>query len=132
MMVPDYLKYNEEHQWVKIEGNTAIVGITDHAQEALGEIVFVELPEVGAQLQRGESFGVVESVKSASDCYIPVAGIVMLVNEKLLDGPEVINQDPYGEGWMLKLSNIEDVLNELMDAQEYEQYLLQTAQDEDS
>jgi glycine cleavage system H protein len=121
--VPEELQYTRSHEWVRREGETATVGITDHAQDELGDVVFVELPEVGAAFDAGDSFGVVESVKAVSDLYAPVGGEVVEVNGALEDAPEKINEDPYGDGWILKLraSGEEDLLS----AQEYEQFLEQ-------
>jgi len=98
MSVPTDLKYTKEHEWVRIEGDTATFGVTDHAQEALGDIVFVELPEVGRSIDAGEAYGVVESVKAVSDVYAPVAGEVIEVNEALEGEPDLVNSDPYGTG----------------------------------
>ncbi|GFN22342.1 glycine cleavage system protein GcvH [Thermanaeromonas sp. C210] len=115
MHIPEDLFYTAEHEWVKIRGNRGRIGITDYAQESLGDIVFVELPQVGAEFKAGDAFGVVESVKSASDVYLPVSGKVMAVNEELLEAPQLINQDPYGQGWMIEV--------ELTDPQEVEKLL---------
>lgn len=101
--VPAELLYTKSHEWVRIEGDTATIGITDHAQEALNDIVYVELPKVGDEFQSEEEFGVVESVKSVSDLYMPVAGKVLAVNAALDDAPETLNEDPYGKGWLLKV-----------------------------
>jgi glycine cleavage system H protein len=119
--VPEELQYTRSHEWVRREGETATVGITDHAQDELGDVVFVELPEVGAAFDAGDSFGAVESVKAVSDLYAPVGGEVVEVNSALEDAPEKINEDPYGDGWILKLraSGEEDLLT----AQEYEKLL---------
>ncbi len=121
MSVPEELQYTRSHEWVRREGETATVGITDHAQDELGDVVFVELPEVGAAFDAGDSFGAVESVKAVSDLYAPVGGEVVEVNSALEDAPEKINEDPYGDGWILKLraSGEEDLLT----AQEYEKLL---------
>ena len=100
---PADLRYNKSHEWVRLEGDVATIGITDHAQEALNDIVFVELPKVGAEFGREAEFGVVESVKSVSDLYMPVAGKVMDVNKSLEDKPETLNKDPYGAGWLIKV-----------------------------
>ena len=101
MLVPEDLLYSEEHEWVKREGEELVrIGITDYAQDALGDIVFVELPATGAQLTSDETFGEVESTKSVSDIFAPVSGTVTQINESLEDAPEIINQDPYGEGWI--------------------------------
>lgn len=122
MKVLDELKYSKEHEWIKIDGTRATIGITDYAQNSLGEIVFVELPETGSQLEEGDVLGVVESVKAASDVYSPLAGRVLEINEDLVDDPGRINQDPYGS-WMavLEISGT-DALDSLMDASAYEAY----------
>lgn len=103
MDVPDGLRYSEDHEWLRIEADEGIVGITAYAADELGDVVFVELPKVGRTLQRAEVLGVIESVKTASDLYAPVAGEVVAVNEALGGAPELVNQDPYGEGWMIRL-----------------------------
>lgn len=101
MNVPAELKYSEEHEWVRVDGNRATIGITDFAQSELGDIVFVELPEVGDTVEFGEPFGSVESVKTVSELYAPVSGKVVEVNSALADAPEKVNESPYGEGWMI-------------------------------
>lgn len=119
---PDNLRYAASHEWARQEADGSItVGITDHAQNALGDVVFVELPEVGAHFTAGQPIGVVESVKAASDIYAPVAGEVVAINEALADSPETINNDPYGEAWFFRLkpSNSAD-LNQLLDAAAYQ------------
>jgi len=119
--VPDDLKYAKSHEWVKVlEDGTVEMGITDHAQDLLGDLVFVELPDVGRELKAAEECAVVESVKAASDVYSPVSGTVSAVNEALADSPELINQDPYGKGWLLRLqpSDIGE-LDKLLDAAAY-------------
>ncbi|CEP67463.1 Glycine cleavage H-protein, subgroup [Moorella glycerini] len=122
MEFPANLYYSKDHEWVEVEGNRARIGITDYAQESLGDIVFVELPQVGDELAAGDSFGVVESVKSASDVYAPVGGKVVAVNEALLDSPQDINADPYGKGWMIELEmNDPAEVENLMDAGAYRQ-----------
>jgi|DewCreStandDraft_5_1066085.scaffolds.fasta_scaffold08051_3 glycine cleavage system H protein len=124
MEFPEDLRYSKEHEWVLVEGNVATVGITDYAQEQLGEIVHVELPEVGEKVSKEDAFGVVESVKTVSDVYAPVSGSVIEVNDDLPDNPELINEDPYGDGWMLKIEMSDpDELEELMTAEEYERYV---------
>jgi glycine cleavage system H protein len=100
---PSELKYSASHEWVRVEGDEVVIGITDHAQAALNDIVFVEMPEVGGQFDTEQEFGVVESVKSVSDLYMPVAGEVTAVNDDLEDAPEIINEEPYGGGWLLRL-----------------------------
>jgi len=118
------LRYTKSHEWVKVEGNMARIGVSDYAQDSLSDIVYVELPAPGAKFGKEEALGVVESVKSASDVYCPVAGVVEKVNDKLLSAPETINADPYGAGWMvlLKLADPKAV-DALMDAAAYEAFL---------
>jgi glycine cleavage system H protein len=132
MEFPDGLKYSKEHEWVLIEGTSATIGITEYAQEELGDIVFVELPEVGEKIVKDDPFGAVESVKAVSDIYAPVSGEVMETNEILPDNPETINDDPYGDGWMVRveLSDVDD-LKDLMDADEYAEYVAQQKEDDD-
>jgi len=123
--VPEDLKYTESHEWVSVEADGSVrIGISDHAQEALGDLVFVELPAVGDALDQGDSCAVVESVKAASDIYSPVTGEVLAVNETLEDDPGVVNADPYGDGWLFQVS-LDDVgeLENLMDAEAYEESL---------
>ena len=121
MNVPDNLKYTEEHEWIKVEGKTAVVGITDYAQKALGDITFVELPSVGQAVAKGDEVGSVESSKAASSIYAPAGGKVVEVNDALEDQPELVNADPYDGGWMYKLalSNPDDAAG-LMDAAAYQ------------
>ncbi len=121
MSVPEELEYTKTHEWVRREGEEAIVGITDHAQEELGDVVFIELPEQGASFSAGDSFGVIESVKAVSDLYAPVRGEVVEVNESLNDTPEKVNEDPYGDGWMIRLRISGE--GELLSADEYERLL---------
>jgi glycine cleavage system H protein len=120
MNVPDDLLYTEEHEWVRVEDSEAVVGITDYAQSELGDIVYVELPEVGARTKQMEPFGTVEAVKAVSDLYAPLSGKVIEVNEALADHPELVNKDPYGEGWMIRIE-IENPaeLGNLLDADGY-------------
>jgi glycine cleavage system H protein len=122
MEVPPGLRYSKEHEWVGTEDSVATIGITDHAQEQLGEIVYVELPSVGDKISKDDPFGVVESVKAVSDIYAPVSGTVTEVNEGLPESPEMINEDPYGDGWLIKVK-ISDAteLDDLMDGEEYGQ-----------
>lgn len=122
--IPADLKYTKDHEWTKIEGDTIAVGITDFAQSALGDIVFVELPEVGKVLAAHQSFGVVESIKSVSDLYSPISGTVVEVNSGLQNTPELCNAEPYGAAWMIKvkLSNTQE-LNSLLSAADYEKFL---------
>ena len=122
MNFPQDLKYTKEDEWLKIEGNTGTVGITDYAQNALGDIVFVELPKPGAEITAGKPFGTVESVKAVSELYAPASGTVLEVNEELTTAPEKVNAQPYG-AWMIKLRLKDDKeLNQLMDAKAYEKY----------
>lgn len=122
--VPAGLKYSKEHEWVKVEGNIATIGITDHAQHALGDIVFVDLPKVGAAVAFMKPAGVVESVKAASDIFSPLSGTISAVNTELTNNPELLNKDCYGKGWISKLefSNVKE-LDNLMDQGAYEAYL---------
>ncbi len=123
-MVPQELRYTKSHEWVRVEGGTARVGITDYAQKKLGDVVYVELPEVGKKLKKGEVAVTVESVKAAESVYAPVSGEVVEVNEELVSTPGTINQDPYGNGWLfaLKVEN-EDELSELLDAEAYKKLI---------
>ena len=118
MNIPEDLQYTKSHEWVRMEGDTATIGITDHAQDELGDVVFVELPDEGATFDAGESFGTVESVKAVSDLYTPVGGEVVGVNSALEDAPENINEDPYGEGWIVKLRTTDEA--DLLSPEEYE------------
>jgi len=124
MEFPEDYKYSKEHEWVLVEGNIATVGITDFAQDQLGDIVFVELPAVGDKVSKEDAFGVVESVKAVSDIYAPVSGKVLEVNDDLPENPEMLNEDAYGDGWIIKIdmSDLEE-LNDLMSAAEYEEYV---------
>jgi glycine cleavage system H protein len=121
MNFPDNLRYTKDHEWIRIEGDVATIGITDFAQHELGDIVYVEIETVGQELKEGEIFGTVEAVKKVSDLYLPVSGSITEVNPKLNSNPELVNNDPYGEGWMVKMkvANMEDV-NSLMDAPAYQ------------
>lgn len=124
MDTPTDLKYTKDHEWVKVDGNVATIGITDHAQDALGDVVFVELPEEGADVAEGEPFGVVESVKAVSDLNSPVNGTVSEVNNAILDSPEVVNDDAYGNAWMIKVElESTSELDSLMDADQYADYI---------
>lgn len=118
---PSDLKYASSHEWARLEGDIVVVGITDHAQDALGDLVFVELPEVGDTVSAGDEAGVVESVKAASDIYAPVSGEIVAINDALEDTPELINSDPYGEGWMYKIKAADvSELDNLLSADDYE------------
>lgn len=114
-------RYTKTHEWVAVDGKQATVGITDYAQSQLGDVVFLELPSTGRKLAERESFGVVESVKAASDLYSPVGGRIAEVNEKLASNPELINSDPYGNGWILKIELTGDLPGDLLDEAEYKQ-----------
>jgi glycine cleavage system H protein len=119
---PAELQYTRTHEWIRIEGEEGTVGITDYAQDTLGDVVYVDLPEAGASFEAGTTFGAVESVKAASDLYMPVAGEVISANDALVEKPEVLNSDPYGEGWMIKI-RIAPGVGALMSAQAYEKYV---------
>ena len=121
MNVPGELQYTKSHEWMRREDDVATVGITDHAQDELGDVVFIELPEKGASFSAGDSFGTIESVKAVSDLYAPVSGEVVEVNETLNDSPERVNEDPYGGGWMIRLRVSEE--GDLLSAEEYEKLL---------
>jgi len=126
-MRPSDLKYSKEHEWVRVQGGTATIGITDFAQEQLTDIVFVELPEVGRRVSAGDAVAVVESVKSVSDVYSPVAGEVTEVNQALEGAPEKVNEDPFGTGWLFKLKVSGADLSGLMDAAAYEKFVAEQA-----
>jgi len=124
MEFPKDLKYTKEHEWVKVEGNTATVGITDYAQDSLGDVVYVELPQEGASVTKHEPFGVVESVKAVSDLYSPLSGSVTEVNDAIVDSPEAINEDPYGDAWMIKIEiSSADELSDLLSAEDYQKFI---------
>ncbi len=120
MKIPENLKYTKDHEWIKVDGDFGWVGVTDYAQGELGDVVFVELPKVGTKLIQGKSFGTIEAVKAVSDLFAPAAGEVVELNDTIKDTPEVINKDPYGEGWMvkMKIANKSD-LSGLLDAEGY-------------
>ncbi|HOG24594.1 MAG TPA: glycine cleavage system protein GcvH [Bacteroidales bacterium] len=120
MNIPDNLKYSKEHEWLKIEGNLAIVGITDFAQSQLGDIVFVDIPTLGETLEKGEVFGAIEAVKTVADAFMPVSGTLEEINQLLEDAPQTVNEDPYGKGWMVKIrmSNPGEV-DDMLDARAY-------------
>lgn len=116
-------RYTKTHEWIRVEGDKACVGITDYAQQQLSDIVYVEMPEVGDSFEKGEAFGVVESVKAASDFYMPVAGEIVELNEELEDSPDLVNRDPYGDGWFVKfVIEDPDELDTLMDADAYQRF----------
>ena len=120
MSLPQDLKYTKEHEWVKVDGVTAIIGITDHAQGELGDIIFVEFPDIDQEIEKDEPFGTIEAVKTVADLFAPISGTVTEINEDLEDSPESVNSDPYGEGWIVKVS-IDNAgeLNELMTPEQY-------------
>ena len=120
MNFPENLRYTKDHEWLRVEGNEAIIGITDFAQHELGDIVYVEIESVGKPLNAGDIFGTVEAVKTVSDLYLPVSGTVTEVNPRLNQNPDLVNTDPYGEGWMVRMKFNESAdVNDLMDAQAY-------------
>ena len=121
--VPEDLHYSKDHEWVRVDGEVAVIGITDYAQNSLGDVVYVELPKAGDQFAANESYGSVESVKAVSEVFTPIAGVVAQINESLADEPETVNSDPYGSGWMirLKMSNAGEV-DSLLTAAEYEDF----------
>ena len=124
MEFPDDLRYTKEHEWFRLEGNDGVVGITDFAQDALGDVVFVELPAVGATLTQGQAFGVVESNKTVSDLFAPVSGRVVAVNQNLREQPELVNTDPYGAGWMVRLAlGKREEVDALLDATRYRNHV---------
>lgn len=124
MNIPDNLKYTADHEWIKIEGDTAIVGITDFAQGELGDIVYVEIESEGETIEKGELFGTIEAVKTVSDLFMPISGEVMVFNEDLEDEPEVVNSDPYESGWMIKIK-IDDAaqIDDLLNAEAYKELI---------
>ena len=132
MELPEGLKFSKEHEWVLVEGKTATIGITEFAQEELGDIVYVELPEVGEKIVKDDPFGAVESVKAVSDVYAPVSGTVLEINDLLPDNPETINDDPYGDGWMIRVEMTDmDDLRDLMSGEEYAEYVAQQKEADD-
>ena len=124
MKVDSSCKYDEEHEWIRVEGDEGVIGISDYAQDQLSDVVYVELPEVGDTFDRGDILAVVESVKAASDVYMPVTGEILEINDALEDSPELVNQDPFGEAWFVRVS-IEDPteLDDLMDARAYKAFI---------
>ena len=124
MNFPDDLRYTKDHEWIRVQGDAAFVGISDHAQSELGDIVFVELPAVGRKVKQGEAFGTIEAVKAVSDLYAPVSGEVIEVNTKLETGAELVNKDPYGAGWMIKLTlSVKEEINNLLNAAKYREMI---------
>jgi glycine cleavage system H protein len=129
MTFPEDLKYTREHEWCRVKGNRAVVGITDHAQDALGDIVYLELPAVGDTVKKGEPFGVVESTKAVSDLFAPVSGKVVEVNDPLADSPETINEDPYEEGWMIQVEFADPgELSDLLEQAAYRKFVEEEAE----
>ncbi len=121
---PDNYKYTKEHEWVLVEGDTGTIGITDHAQHELGDIVFVDLPKAGTAVTKGQTFGSVESVKAVSDIYAPVSGSVVAANERLAANPELLNSDSFGEGWLIKVRlSSQDETSSLLTAEDYQKYI---------
>jgi glycine cleavage system H protein len=123
-MYPENFRYTKEHEWVRVDGGTGVVGLTNHAQEQLGDIVYVDLPKVGAQLEQGKSLGSVESVKAVSDIYSPVSGEVIEVNDTLATAPEKLNSDPHGEAWLVKIKlSAPGEIQQLLSAGDYQKYV---------
>jgi glycine cleavage system H protein len=120
MKIPADLKYTEDHEWIRMEGNMAVVGVTDYAQNELGDVVFIEIETEGEELEKGDTFGTVEAVKTVSDLFMPVSGKVAEVNAALADDPELVNKDPYGKGWMIKIeANNKEEADDLLSADDY-------------
>jgi len=123
-MYPSNFRYTKEHEWVRVEGGIGVVGITDHAQKELGDIVYVDLPKVGARLEQGKTLGSVESVKAVSDIFVPVSGEVTEINETLATTPEKLNEDPHGAAWLVKIKlSAPDEVNRLLSAEDYQKYV---------
>ncbi len=124
MNIPEELKYTEEHEWIKIDGNTATIGITDFAQGELGDIVYIDIDSIGNELDGNEIFGTVEAVKTVSDLFMPIKGTVLEINSSIESTPEIINEDPYGKGWIIKIEISEDQdISNLLSAQEYKKMI---------
>ncbi len=131
MDFPEDLKYTKEHEWTRLEEDCVVVGITNYAQESLGEIVYVELPEEGTKVSQAEAFGVVESTKAVSDLYAPVSGSIIEINDTILDNPELINEDPYEDGWMIKIEMSDSSeLKKLISAAEYATFIEEEKEEE--
>jgi glycine cleavage system H protein len=129
MNVPQELSYSKEHEWIRVEGGDCTVGVTDYAQDQLGDVVFVELPEVGEKFAINDAVASVESVKAVSDIYLPLSGEIVAVNESILDSPELINDDPYGEGWIMKLRmDDSSELDGLLSPSDYENYVAEESE----
>lgn len=132
MSYPDNLKYSKEHEWVMVEDDIALVGITDYAQSELGDVVYVELPDVGEKITKDDPFGSVESVKAVSDLFAPVSGTVIEVNDSLPDSPELVNEDSYGDGWMIKVQmSDKEELKDLLAPDEYGEYVEREKEEDD-
>ena len=124
MILPNHLLYTKEHEWIEFKDDLAIVGITDYAQSQLGDVIFVEFPEIGANLDIGSSFGEIEAVKTVSDLFAPISGNVISINDEIEDTPDLVNTDPYGAGWLIKMSPTKNEQKEkLMDADEYKKFI---------
>jgi glycine cleavage system H protein len=132
MDFPEGLKYSKEHEWVLVENDVAIIGITEFAQGELGDIVFVELPDVGEKISKDDPFGSLESVKAVSDIFAPISGAVVEINDDLKENPETINEDPYGDGWMIKVQLTDmDELKDLMSSEDYAEFIEQQKEEDD-
>lgn len=129
MKFPEDLHYSRSHEWIRIEGDTGTVGITEHAQKELGEIVYLELPEIGHVFDSGQEFGTVESVKAVSELFTPLAGEVIEVNPHVVEDPAALNDDPYGDGWLIKLKLASDDTSDLLDAQGYEAFVKEESEE---
>lgn len=123
MNVPENLKYTKNHEWLRLDGNEAFIGVTDYAQGELGDVVFVEVETEGEELEKGDVFGTIEAVKTVSDLFMPVSGKVLEFNAKLEDEPEIINSDPYGEGWLIKLKLDNGDVSDMLDSSQYKSML---------
>ena len=124
MDLPQNLKYTKEHEWVKIDGDLLIVGITDHAQSELGDIIFIEFPDLSQIISKDDSFGTIEAVKTVADLFAPVSGKIIEINQDLEDNPELVNSDPYGEGWIVKITDFDkSQLDALLDSNNYEEII---------
>ena len=119
MNIPDNLLYSSDHEWVRIESGEAVIGITDYAQDALGDVVFVDLPDIGGVVSSGQSITEVESTKSVSDIYAPIPGTIIEVNHDLVESPELLNEDPYGDGWICKIQLPDDSMPDLLSSEQY-------------
>ena len=124
MSIPTEIKYTKEHEWISLDGEVAMIGITDHAQSQLGDIVFVELPDVDSEINQNDTFGVIEAVKTVADLFAPVKGLIIEINSSLEDSPDLINSDPYGAGWIIKVKvSDSNQYDDLMSSDEYEEFI---------